>query len=360
MIENDLQKDEFQAGELGLTLVANMSEITLNRVGDAGINNAHNNLKYLDRGLSLKELRNVSLGEGDQAVVIAAGPSLHKTSVAQKLKASGYRGAIVVPDGGMLYCLRNGIVPDLVVTVDPNANRIVRYFGDPSLAEVDPAADDYLSHQDADDYFSRQDMDPAFADQLRVNDELMGLLDKYGKKIRIALSTSSSEAVVQRAIDTGMEIYWWNPIYDDPSLPDSKTEKLFKLNGLPCLNAGGNVGSACWMIADSVLEKRHVALTGVDFSYYDGTPYKNTQYYHDAVELVGEDQLDTIYMRVFNPHLKKWFYTDPAYMWYRNAFLEMAVDSSCVTYNCTEGGILFGEKIQFVPFNDFLDGSALV
>jgi hypothetical protein len=174
------------------------------------------------------------------------------------------------------------------------------------------------------------------------------------------LSTSSSEAVVHRAIDTGMEIYWWNPIYDDPDLPDSETEKLFKMNGLPCLNAGGNVGSACWMMADSVLEKRHVALTGVDFSYYDGTPYKNTQYYNDAVELVGEDQLDTIYMRVFNPHLKKWFYTDPAYMWYRNVFLEMAADSSCVTYNCTEGGILFGEKIQFVPFNDFLSGSALV
>lgn len=52
-----------------------------------------------------------------------------------------------------------------------------------------------------------------------------------------------------------MQIYWWNPICDDPDLVDNETEKLFRLNGLPCLNAGGDVGSACWMMADSVLEK---------------------------------------------------------------------------------------------------------
>jgi hypothetical protein len=351
MTQDKTQVNEMQAGELGLALVAKMPEATLNRIGDEGINNAHKNLKYLDKGLSLKELRNTPLGEGDQAVVIAASPSLHKTNVAHKLKLSGYNGAIVVPDSAMLYCLRHGIVPDLVVTVDPNAKRIVRWFGDPDLTKAD---------LEADDYFSRQDIDPTFADQMRVNDEVMDLLKKYGKQIRIALSTSASEMVVQRAIDVGMKIYWWNPMYDDPDLADSETEKLFKLNGLPCLNAGGNVGSACWMMADTVLEKKHVALAGMDFSYYDDTPYKNTQYYYEALELVGESQLDTIYMRIFNPYLKKWFYTDPAYMWYRNVFLEMVEDASCVTYNCTEGGILFGEKILFTPLNSFLDKSALV
>jgi hypothetical protein len=342
---------EMQGGELGLVLVGNMQGITLNRIGDVGLNNAHNNLKYLDRGSSLKELRNAPLGQGDQAVIIAAGPSLHKTNVANKLKSSGYKGAIVVPDGAVLYCLRNGIIPDLIVTVDPHPKRVVRWFGDPTLSKSDLASDDY---------FSRQDMDPAFADELRVNDEIMELLEKHGKKIRIALSTSSSETVVQRAIDTGMQIYWWNPMYDDPDLAESETENLYKLNGLPCLNAGGNVGSACWMMVDSVLEKKHVALTGMDLSYYDDTPYINTQYYYEALELVGEDQLDSLYMRIFNPHLKKWFYTDPAYMWYRNVFLEMVAEASSTTYNCTEGGILFGDNIIFTPLNSFLDGSALI
>jgi hypothetical protein len=351
MAEGNTKVNKIQAGELALALVANMPQITLNRIGDDGINNAHKNLKHLDKGCSLKELRNVPLGEGDQAVIIAAGPSLHKTNVARNLKSSGYKGAIVVPDSAMLYCLRNGIVPDLVVTVDPHAKRIVRWFGDTSLTKADLAADDY---------FSRQDMDPAFADQLQVNDEVIGLLDKYGNKIRIALSTSSSEAVVKRAIDTEMQIYWWNPIYDDPDLPNSETEKLFKLNGLPCLNAGGNVGSTCWMMADSVLEKKHVALTGMDFSYYEETPYKSTQYYYEALELVGEGQLDSIYIRIYNPYLKKWFYTDPAYMWYRNSLIEMVAEASCETYNCTEGGILFGDNINFTSLNSFLDESAFI
>jgi hypothetical protein len=351
MTKENIKKNEMGAGELGLALVANMPKITLNRIGDDGIKNAHKNQKHLDKGLSLKALKNAPLGENDQAVIIAAGPSLHKTNVANDIKSSGYKGAIVVPDSAMLYCLRNEIVPDLVVTVDPHAKRIIRWFGDPSLTQADLAADDY---------FSRQDMDPAFADQLRVNDEVMELLEKYGKKIKIALSTSASETVVQRAIDTGMMIYWWNPMYDDPDLPDSETENLFNLNGLPCLNAGGNVGSACWMMADSVLKKKHVALTGMDFSYYENTPYINTQYYKEALDLVGEDQLDTIYMRIFNPHLNKWFYTDPAYMWYRNSFFEMVAEASCNTYNCTEGGILFNDDIIFVPFSDFLSGKALV
>ena len=337
-----------QAGELGLALVANMPEITLDRIGDESISNTHKNLKFLDRGLSLKDLRNVSLGKGDQAIVIAAGPSLHKTNVAHNLKLSGYNGAIVAPESTMLYCLRNEIIPDLVVTVDPHAKRIVRWFGDPDLTKSDLVADDY---------FSRQDLDPAFADQLRVNEEIMELLQKYGKEIRIALSTSASESVVKRVLDTGMEIYWWNPMYDDPDLPDSVTLKLHRLNRLPCLNAGGNVGSASWAITDSVLKKRRVALIGMDFSYYEDTPYKNTQYYYEAVDLVGENNLDAFFIRVYNPHLKQWFYADPAYYWYKEVFLEMVTSADCLTYNCTEGGILFGEGITFTPMINFLEDS---
>src|SRR5262249_30981585 len=147
----------------------------------------------------------------------------------------------------------------------------------------------------------------------------------------------------------GMKIYWWNPMLDDPDKPDSVTQKLHASNGLPCVNAGGNVGAACWMMADAVLGKRHVALTGMDFSHYDGTSYAQTQYYKELAELVGEDKLDTVFMRVFNPHLESWFFTDPAYMWYRENFLSMVKEGDCKTANCTEGGILFGEGIDFVP-----------
>jgi hypothetical protein len=335
------------AGKLGLELVRGMGEITLARIGEAGLANARRNHDLLHHGKSLKLLRRQGIGKTDQALVIAAGPSIKRQNVAEQLLKHRFDGAVIATDSAILLCLSNGIVPDLVVTLDPHPERIARWFGDPELRE---------EHLQQDDYFSRQDMDPRFADQLRVNDEIIRLLDQYGKQMRIALSTSASPKVVKRAIETGMEIFWWNPMYDDPDADNSVTRQLHELNGLPCVNAGGNVGAACWMMAHAVLGKRHVALTGMDFGYYADTPYKNTQYYYEAVALVGEDKLGSIFMPVHNPHLDQWFYTDPAYMWYRNCMLEMAADADCTTYNCTEGGILFGDAIEFVPLSQFLTG----
>ena len=332
-------------GELGLKFVAVMKQITMDRIGGIGMANARGNVQYLNRGKNLKALREESLGEGNSALIIAAGPSLKRHDVAHGLKKSNYNGAVIATDSALRYCLRNEIFPDLIVTLDPHAKRIVRWFGDPQLKEAD---------LDEDDYFSRQDMDSIFADELKANREILNLLDRYGKTLRIALSTSASPAVVKRALEMGMQIYWWNPMYDNPDAPNGLTRQLYDLNGLPSVNAGGNVGTACWMMAHAVLGKRRVALTGVDFSYYDETPYKNTQYYYEARDLVGEENLDQFFIRVYNPYLKKWFYTDPAYMWYREIFLEMAQEADCETYNCTEGGILFGNPVNFVTLEKFL------
>lgn len=336
-------------GDLGRELVANMEWITLDRIGGHGLDNAKRNVQFRDRGKSLKALAGETIGEGDHAIVLGAGPSLHRFPIAEEIKAASYRGAIVVTDSCMSYCLRNGIVPDLVVTLDPHAKRIVRWFGDPKLLP---------EHLVEDDYHSRQDMDPVFTDEIRANLQMIDLLNEHGSKMKIALATSASDAVVDRVLETGMQVYWWNPMYDDPSKPGSVTKELQKLNGFPSVNAGGNVGTACWVLADAVLGKSRVALGGIDFGYYAETPYKNTQYYRDALDLVGEENLDSLFMPVFNPHLQRWFYTDPAYMWYRECFLEMAADADCVTYNCTQGGILFGDGIRFVPLETFLQETA--
>ena len=224
-------------------------------------------------------------------------------------------------------------------------SRVVRWFGQPDLDDEELASDDY---------FRRQDMDADFADEKRVNREIMSLLDRYGPQMKIALATCASQPVVDRVLATGMQIYWWNPMFDDPDLPDSKTAELFRSNRMPCINAGGNVGTACYMIAHAVLEKKQVAVTGMDLSYYADTPYVNTQYYRDLLDIVGEENLDSVFIRIFNPHLQQWFYTDPAYYWFREAFLELAADADCVTYNCTEGGILFGDAVTFAPLAEFL------
>lgn len=317
----------------------------MSRHGDLALQNASRNHDFLDRGQSLSALRKMQIGHGDCAIVIAAGPSIKRQNPIDIIKDHQYKGCIIATESALLYCLRNAVVPDLTITLDPHATRIVRWFGDPTLS---------AKSLKSDDYFRRQDMDDNLADEIRVNDEICSLLNEHGKNIKIALSTSASEAVVNRVLEIGMDIYWWNPMLDDPDEPGSITAKLQKTNSLPCVNAGGNVGAAAWMMAGAVLGKQHVAITGMDFGYYADTPYNRTQYYNEAVDLVGEENLDSVFMKLYNPHVEAWFYTDPAYMWYREAFLEMAGDADHKTYNCTGGGILFGEQIEHMELATFI------
>jgi hypothetical protein len=334
-----------KAGELAYKLLNIQGKMTWDRHGQMALDNAHRNAAHFDRGESLTALRGVSLGEGDSAVVIAAGPSVKRKEPAKMLREMDYRGAIIATESAISYSLRNGIIPHLAVTIDPHATRVVRWLGDPELTE---------EKLKADDYFSRQDQDDAFASEMRANDEILELVNKHGKDINMALSTMASEALVNRVLESGMNIFWWNPMLDDPDAEDSITAQLMSNNNFPTINAGGNVGTASWMMADVLLEKKHVALTGVDFSYYDDTPYFNTQYYYEAVELVGEENLDALFVRIFNSFEGAWFYTDPAYLWYRECFLEMVQDADCETFNCTEGGIVFGDGITVVPLREFL------
>ncbi len=326
-------------------LIGDMGQITLDRIADASIANAHRNDEAVRKGKSLAALRNKSIGASDAAVIIAAGPSIKVNDPVQAILDIGFDGAIIATESALFYCLRNGVIPDLTLSLDPHSSRIVRWFGDPDLTEQALRNDDY---------YRRQDMDDTFANELRTNEQVLDLLNNYGASIPIALSTSSSQKVVQRVQQIGMEIFWWNPMLDDPDEPGSRTKELYDLNGLPCMNAGGNVGTAAWMLADAVLGKKQVALTGMDLSYHDGTPYERTQYYHELVALLGEDRLSEAFDDFFNPHTKTRFFSDPAYMWYRKCFLEMIEDADCQTFNCSEAGILFGENINFIPFRDFL------
>lgn len=337
---------EQKKGHVGLELSQHIGRITMDRIGEQWLENVRRNQQVLNRGKSIRELAADLASDSDHAVVIAAGPSIkRKAHVAPLLKKHDYRGMIISTDSSIYYCLRNGIIPDLVVTLDPHTTRVVRWFGDPELNE---------EKLKKDDYFVRQEMDTDFSNQIRTNRELLGLLNEHGHKMKIAMATSASKAVVDRVLETGISVYWWNPMYDDPDEPKSVTREIYGLNQLPCINGGGNVGAACWMIADAVLRKKHVAVVGMDFSYYKDTSYLNTQYYTAAVDLVGKENLDSIYIRVFNPHYQEWFYTDPTYWWYRERFLEILREADCTTYNCTEGGILFGDPVRVMPFESFL------
>ena len=181
------------------------------------------------------------------------------------------------------------------------------------------------------------------------------MVNRHGPQIRAIVSTSVSPAVTRRCLEAGMALYWWNPILDDVEDPTSLTRRLFDMNKVPCMVTGGNVGSAAWVFAHQVLAKQEVIIVGMDLGYPSGTPLEKTQYYKELHELFGGRVQDT-FIPVYNPHLRERWYTDPAYYWYRQEFLRMAPRADCMTYNCTEGGTLFGKGLKWAPLQEFLRG----
>ena len=156
-----------------------------------------------------------------------------------------------------------------------------------------------------------------------------------------------------------MELYWWNPMMDDAESPESVSRQLYRLNRVPCMVSGGNVGTAAWIFAHQVLSQREVAVVGMDLGYPPGTPLMRTQYYTELKTLFG-DEADEAMIPVENPYTGETWSADPAYFWYRKCFLELAAQADCVTSNCTEGGILFGKGVRWTPLEEFLEARSTV
>ena len=316
-----------------------ISEATLRKTAETGLANARKNAPYIKKTIrDLKGLRQ------KPSVVISAGPSLHKQKSLQAIKKADFKGYIVAVDGSMGHCLRNGIVPDFVITVDPHPHRIIRWFGDTRFAE-----------RPEDDYFRRQDLDPALnRNEISRNNELIDLINKYGPKMKMIISTSVTPDITKRCLEAGTELYWWNPLYDDYDDPDSYSRRIYDITRVPCMVTGGNCGTSAWVFAHSILKSPRVILVGMDFSYRPGTKVENTQYYDVLKELLPEDPAAGL-IKVYNPYLKGTWLTDPAYYWYSKSFLEMAKHAPCETYNCTEGGILFGSDVGFIRLSKGLN-----
>jgi len=318
-----------------------IAEATYRKTAEIGLRHAEVNLPYIQKTISDLDGAHSA---GNSAIVISAGPSLHRNDSAKRIIASDYKGTIVATDGALGYCLRNDLIPDVVVSVDPHPTRIVRWFGDPELEICPP-----------DDYFRRQDLDPYLSkDEIKRNQELIELVNCYGSKIRAVLSTSVAPSVTSRVLEVGMPIYWWNPIYDDYDEQGSHTRQVFELNNVPCMVTGGNCGTAAWVFAGAILGLKNVALLGMDLSYHPDTPLEITQYYTELRNIFGV-RFAEAYIHVENPYLQQTWYTDPTYWWYQESFLELSGQATCATYNCTEGGIPFGGGIQWCSLEDFPD-----
>jgi hypothetical protein len=327
-----------------IDVVSKITDIGKNWHSNDLVVNADYNVPYTEK--SFKDLPDLSAEKLKSAIIVSAGPSLHKFNVLKKLHDSDYDGCIVAIDGSLVKCLKNGIIPDYVLTLDPHPTRIVRWFGD----------DDFEENTRNDDYFSRQDLDVEFRnDSIKENQANIDLINKYAPQIKLIICSSAPKNVVQRAIDAGFDMYWWNPIVDSPQNPESLTRKIFNINKKSCMNTGGTVGTAAWVFANAILKIPKIAITGMDLGYHSDTPIEMTQTYYELQEFVtNRDELEQLFPKFTFPLTGEEFYTDPTYFWYRKNFLELYNQSKGTTYNCSEAGTLFSENILCITLNEFL------
>ena len=295
---------------------------------------------------SFKDLPTLSAEKLKSAIIVSAGPSLHKFDVLKKLQRSNYKGCIVAIDGSLVKCLKNGIIPDYVLTLDPHPTRIVRWFGD----------DDFEENTRHDDYFSRQDLDVEFRNNsIKENQANIDLVNKYASQIKLVICSSAPRNVVKRAIEAGFDMYWWNPIVDAPQAPESLTRKIYNINKKSCMNTGGTVGTAAWVFANAILKIPEIAITGMDLGYHSETAIEMTQTYYELQEFVtNREELEQLFPKFNFPLTGEEFYIDPTYFWYRKNFLELHSRAAGKTYNCSEAGTLFDDNFSCITLNDFL------
>jgi hypothetical protein len=324
-------------------IYADIGIISLNLHESALLRNATANKKYIEHSL-----RDITKSLSSCAIVISAGPSIHKKNSIKKIRDSKFNGVIIAVDGSYISCIKEGLIPDYLLTLDPHPSRIVRWFGDP----------DFELNSVNDDYFSRQDLDVSFRNNASEENSLnIKLIDQYAKHSDLVICSSSPENVVSRVHEAGFKkVFWWNPLVDDPNLPESLTKKLFSINGLPCMNTGGNVGTAACVFASTILGIKRVAMVGMDFGYYLDLPYSQTQKYYELLERLGGDlsNLESHFPKGVYPQTGETFYTDATYLWYKNNFTDLLQFSTSKFYNCTEGGMLYGKGIDCIPLQKFL------
>lgn len=257
------------------------------------------------------------------AIVVGAGPSVWKHKHLDLLAESDFKGVVVATDRMLIPCLKAGVVPNYVLSVDGNREKIIQWYDDP-------------------------------------------IVDEYGKKIKAFLITCVAHNVLQRCRKAKMQVRWFHPIFDDWRQLESFTrvQKLMTSSkklpyGVPAMQCGGNTGTACWIMSHALLRRSPIALIGLDLGYNEDTPIEETAYYKSLSKELGDDiqKIKLAFRWFYNPYFKTKAYAEAIFDHYRRSFLELTQETQpwVETINCTEGGTLFGPGIHCMYFKDFLE-----
>mgnify|MGYP001618136739 FL=1 len=262
------------------------------------------------------------------ALVVGRGPSIFRNKHLELLAEKGFKGTVIATDGALLECLRRGVVPQYVVSVDGNREKIVQWYDDP-------------------------------------------LVDRHGSRITAILCCMVAHNVVERIEKAGMPYCWFNPQFDDWRKNDSFTRIQMLMtaterhpNGCPNVGCGGNAGTTAWVFAWALLRRSPVGLIGIDMGYYADTPLEETAYYRQLMAGTKGDAglVSQAYSKMFNPYFNVEVMTDPVFRQYRASWLRLLKDIPPMirTVNCSEGGCFFTDDrsvpLEYMKLSEFLDG----
>ena len=297
---------------------------------DEWVQNFASNLPDIWNETSAKDLiKNTSEYENSSAIVIGRGPAINKFQHLKLLAESNYQGNIICCDGKLADALKAGVTPTkfpkfYVTTIDPYPE-IRKHYDDP-------------------------------------------LIDEYGSQIKGIFTVLTNPNAVQRARESGIKIHWLHSLFDY-----NEGKKSFNqisalmvraknhVNGLPAIQTGGNVGTSSWFIGWKILKCSTIALIGINHGWEEDDSWETILSHGNNYDISkGIDRsspaFDKLFKKIYNPDFNCNCILDPLFQFYSMAFKEFISRSPnwLTTINATEGGSIFGEKIQCMKFKEFL------
>ncbi len=264
--------------------------------------------------------------EDSSAIVIGAGPSIAKKNHLELLASSDYKGKIICTDRSLAPALKAGITPDkfpnfYVVTIDP-AEKLKKFYSD-------------------------------------------DIIKKYGNKINGIFTTLTHPDTVANARNAGIKIHWLHSLFDFDEGKKSFNQISALIvrakdhtNGLPAIQTGGNVGTACWFIGWQILKCTTIGLIGINHGWDENDSWKDIFHHCDAPENLDKngEEFKKLFPKIYNPEFDCHAQLDPVFLYYSSALKEFITRSPewLTTINATEGGCIFGERIKCTTFHEFL------
>ena len=269
--------------------------------------------------------------KNNSAVVIGRGPSIKKHGHLELLAKSNYNGSIICTDGSLISALKAGITPEkfpkfYTVTIDPYPN-MIKYYDDP-------------------------------------------IITKFGSKINGIFTVITHPKAVNLARNAGIKIHWLHTLfdYDEGKKSFNHISAMMvraknHVNGLPAIQTGGNAGTSSWFVAWRILKNDTVALIGINHGWEDEGVSEMIKLHQrkitkDNAEIIKKDdpKYKNYFKKIHNPDFNCEAVVDPIFQFYRMALIEFIGRSPSwlTTINATEGGSIFGKRIESMKFVDFL------